>query len=123
MPDTVEDVLDNVFRDVQIAGLLARERKLTPDHAEGIAARVRAAAFMTEPSDRSLLDKTAQKLEAVSRRIKAAAVAPRTKTHAAPRKVALEPSDRELVARWDKISMNGGWEIGQAPRTIENRTA
>jgi hypothetical protein len=91
---TPEEKIDDLARDVFVAGHLARDRRLTPDYADALAFRVRKASTdMIEPADVQLLAKTADRLESASIRIKSgnlhsrvelAATGPRPRVKAAP---------------------------------------
>jgi hypothetical protein len=78
-----EEALNDLVMDLVVAGHLARDRRLTPDHADRLVVRVKAAAGnMVERDDAALLTKTANLLERASVRIKSAEVRPRTRSRA-----------------------------------------
>jgi hypothetical protein len=94
-----EDRIDNLCRDVLVAGYLAKDRRLTPAYADALATRVRSAAHdMLLPHDGDLLRATATTLERASLRVKTAEVRPRVKAAAVQPP---PPSQADLVAQWD----------------------
>jgi hypothetical protein len=79
---TAEAALTDLCHDVLVGAHLAKSGRLTPELADDLASRVKAASsVMVEPGDRELLRYTAAQLGAVSTRIKAGA-ATRTRAKA-----------------------------------------
>jgi hypothetical protein len=72
--------LDDLCRNVLVSAHLAKSGRLTPEFADALASRVKAASSaMVEPGDRELLRYTAAQLGAVSTRIKAGEARTRAK--------------------------------------------
>jgi hypothetical protein len=97
---TPGDRIDNLAHDVLVAGYLARDRKLTPEAADQLAVRVKAAAAdMIVPGDIDLLRTAAERLQTLSVRVKAG------NDFAKVARSKVEPTQAELAAEWDRQAM------------------
>lgn len=114
------EALDDLARDILVAAYVAKDHKLTLDHAERLARRVRAkSADMIDDADRELLQAAANGFERLSTRIKAGArgatVRPRAKAASRPR----PPSQGELVRRFDQQQLSTMFAAG-APFSVND---
>jgi hypothetical protein len=97
--ESAEAKIDNLCLDLFITALTAAQGRLSTKAADRVALRLRSAAsVMVEDRDSELLKAAADKLSAVSLRVKSQADRQRAKA-------AKPPTQAQLAAEWDKWSM------------------
>jgi hypothetical protein len=119
---TPEARINDLVKDLVVAGHLARARKLQVDYAEKLAARFKVAATdMILDGDRELLSAAASTLKRASIRIKSAEVRPRVKAASRPEPdiaAMSRAADFEQVFRGSPFSVNDH-ERQEAERAAE----
>lgn len=104
---TPEGRLDDLVKDLVVAGTIARQGRLNTGFADRVVTRLRSAASdMVEYGDAELLRAAAERLESVSLRVKSQTGrrVPVSGTAATAAAVA-ERSQAELAAQFDKWAM------------------